>query len=183
MGKLWLRFRGFSRLDRGSQNMCSYPKPQNPKVLPYVAKVLGPKKRGSSCRNSAATHILVKKMEEKTSGKGGCCRRPGCSDVVPNQEFLEPPETEGHKVPVLPSGLQRESGLPDTLTLASAPQKHESIPIYSFKAPSLWQCSDVKRPLDSEDLVFQSLTTPYDLFPSRRIVWLMHQMVGNRLKG
>lgn len=103
--------------------------------------------------------------------------------MVLNQGFLEPPETEGHKVPVLPSGLQRERGLPDTLTSASAPEEHESIRIYSFKAPSLWQCSDVKRPLDSEDLVFQSLTTPYDLFPSRRIVWLMHPVVGNGLKG
>lgn len=169
MGKLWLGFSGFSRLDSDSQNMCPYPNPQNPKVLPYVAKVLGPKKRGSSCRNSAATHILEKKME-KTFGKRGGCKRLDCSDVVTNQGYLGPPET-GHKVPLLPSGLQRERGLPDTLISASVPQKHESIHIYSFKAPSLWQCSDVKRPLDSEDLVFQSLTMTYDLFPSRKIVW------------
>lgn len=110
MGKLWLGFSGFSRLDSGSQNMCPYPNPQNSKVLPYVAKVLGPKKRGSSCRNSAATHILEKKMEEKTFGKRGGCRRLDCSDVVTSQGYLEPPET-GHKVPVLPSGLQRERGL------------------------------------------------------------------------
>lgn len=120
--------------------MCPYPKPQNPKVLLYVAKVLGPKKRGSSCRNSATTHILEKKMEEKTSGTKGGCRRLDCSDVVTSQGFLETPKTERHKVPVLPSDLQRERGLPDTLISASVPQRHESICIYSFKAPSLWQC-------------------------------------------